>query len=55
MVLFRQAFFDKRISAEVPGDSLGDEWKVSFSSWVDGENESWRRRISGGSCCLCEL
>ena len=25
--LGRRLFYDKRMSAEVPGDSLGDEWK----------------------------
>jgi hypothetical protein len=27
VLIRRRPFYDQRISAEVPGDSLGDEWK----------------------------
>ena len=28
-----RVFFDKKMAQEVPGDSLGDEWKVRNSSF----------------------
>ena len=31
-----RAFYDKRISAEVGADSLGDEWKVWYSVIMAG-------------------
>ena len=29
-----RVFFDKKMAQEVPGDSLGDEWKVRLREWT---------------------
>ena len=35
-----RVFFDKKMAQEVPGDSLGDEWKVWFYGLVSTSEAS---------------
>jgi small subunit ribosomal protein S6e len=56
-----QVFMDKRISAEVPADSLGDEWKGKFdplsAQWIrSAVSGAWARRCFASlALCACEV